>query len=533
MKDLILLTKVSLGATFNFNKLFKKRNLRYNIKKLLGIIGAILVTLIVLASAYLYSYGIGSILAAFGQVDILPELVMAVVSIFVVVTTISRVKGTLFGFKDYDLIMSLPVAHNVIVASRLLTLYIINLAFTLIIMVPSSIAYIVLVKPGAGFYIYTILSLVFVPIVPMIIGTVLGTIIAYVSSKFRRNNFVNLLLYFLLVAGVFLFSMVTSSSEEAIGQSAEFIRDKVSSVYPLSWIYRDIVIDYDILSLLLFIFISLVFLVVYVVVIGRKFKEINTSITSIRTSTKRRKRNYSLSSPIVALYKKELSRYFSSPLYVLNTGIGMIMLLIGAIATLFVKSETIDQLLEMPGFSELAGTYLPMAIPFFVVMVYTSACSISLEGNNLWIIKSIPISTKGIFLSKIGVNLTVILPLTLLSIVLLSMGLSISPFHALITAGMAIVYAFLTSFLGLLINLLFPVFDWKTEVTVVKQSLSAFLAMIGGLVTAFIPIGGHYLLSDLISPTMINLILIGLVGLIDLIIYLILIKVGTRIFRQL
>jgi ABC-2 type transport system permease protein len=533
MKELILLTKVSLGSIFNINKLFKKRNIKYNLKKILGIIGAVLVTLIVLATAYIYSYGIGTILKTLGQLDLLPELLMAVVSLFVIVTTISRVKGTLFGFKDYDLVMSLPIDHKIIVASRLLTLYILNLTFTLIIMVPSSIAYIVLAKPDLGFYAYTILSLIFIPIVPMIIGTVLGTIIVYIASKFKRNNFVNIVLNIILVTGIVFISMFTSSSEEAITQSANYIANAANQIYPLAEVYKGMVIDHNILYFILFVVISLALLMGYVALIGLNFKRINNNITSVATNNKKKRRKYSLSSPVFSLYKKELARYFSSALYVLNTGIGMIMLLVGSIASLFVKNDSLDQLLEIPGFSEMAGTYLPVAIPFFIVLVYTSACSISLEGNNLWIIKSIPVSTKEIFFSKIGVNLTITLPLSLLSIIILSIGLKLSPLHGLVTMAMAIAYAFLTSIFGLLLNLIFPVFEWKSEVTVIKQSMSAFLATLGGIVLALIPIGAQYVLRNITSPNNINLIALSFVALLTLILYQLLIRVGTKLFRAL
>ena len=44
-------------------------------------------------------------------------------------------------------------------------------------------------------------------------------------------------------------------------------------------------------------------------------------------------------SPLVALYKKELKRYFSSYNYVLKTGFGAIMLTIGIVSLLFLGNE--------------------------------------------------------------------------------------------------------------------------------------------------------------------------------------------------
>ena len=98
--------------------------------------------------------------------------------------------------------------------------------------------------------------------------------------------------------------------------------------------------------------------------------------------------------------------------------------------------------------------------------------------------------------------------------------------------AMAIAYAFLTSIFGLLLNLIFPVFEWKSEVTVIKQSLSAFLATLGGIVLALIPIGAQYVLRNITSLTIL-IYSSFFVALLTLILYQLLIRVGTKLFRAL
>lgn len=533
MKYLWLLTKVSLGSIFSFNKLFEKKKQKQNIVKILGIVVVIILALTIVASVYLYVYGIGTILVGFNLVDILPGLMMALVCVLVTISTMSRVKGTLFAFKDFDLVMSLPIDHNIIVASRLFALYIINLAFSLIVMIPSNTAYAILTKPGLLFHIYSLILIPIIPIIPMIIGTVLGTIIIYISSKIRHSNLVNIFLNIILVVGILVISIFTSNSEEAIGTSTAFIADQVNKIYPLAEMYSRAAVDKNLVSLLIFIGISLIFYLAYIIIIGRRFIEINTSIMSVHTVKNRKERKYSVSSPFLALLKKELSRYFSSAVYVLNTSFGMIFLLLMSGATLFVKNDALDQMLDIPGFTSLAGSYLPIGIPFFITLVYASACSISLEGNNLWIIKSSPVSTKQIFHSKIALNLTIILPATFLSIVFLAIGLKLELQATLLTLIMAIAYAFLTSIAGLLTNLIFPVFNWKAEVTVIKQSLSSMIAVLGGMVVALIPIGAQYLLRDYFVPNIINLMVIGLITLATIILYGVLMTKGRKMFVEL
>ena len=44
----------------------------------------------------------------------------------------------------------------------------------------------------------------------------------------------------------------------------------------------------------------------------------------------------------------------------------------------------------------------------------TTHASISLEGKSLWIVKSIPVKIRTIFLSKVLVNLTLLIPFVLI-----------------------------------------------------------------------------------------------------------------------
>ena len=44
-----------------------------------------------------------------------------------------------------------------------------------------------------------------------------------------------------------------------------------------------------------------------------------------------------------ALVSQELRRYFATPIYVMNTAFGMVLLLVAAIATLFISKETLAE----------------------------------------------------------------------------------------------------------------------------------------------------------------------------------------------
>jgi ABC-2 type transport system permease protein len=439
--------------------------------------GVVLFTLLMSSVSFLYCFMIGSGLRMFNSIDILPALMMAITCVVIVLTTVFKVKGTIFGFRDYDLVMSLPISTGAIVACRLIILYALNFLFVFIMMVPMMIAYGILVSPEPMFYIISSVLIFFLPLVPIVVSSVLGTLIAYAASKFRRNNLLNII----FSLGLFMIFIGLSFTMEDDGQElvdmGKNLTNQVNSIYPLAKMYTNAVLNYDITAVLTFIGISLIAFVLYTVVVKKIFKRMNTLMMTGSYRVNFKMGELKTSSPFKALYWKELKRFFSSTLYVLNTGIGIVMLTVGAIAINFVDLGTI---LGSPQAAEVLAGNVPIYVAFCIIMTCTSMASISLEGKNLWIIKSMPVSPKTVYMSKIAVNLTILSPAVLDTILIgiaLDMGLLLTLSMILVTIACSIFIAFY----GLIINLLLPNFGWTSEVIVIKQSAACMITIFSGM----------------------------------------------------
>ncbi len=477
------------------------------------------------ALVFFYWYSIGKFLLMIDGIEVLPSIVMALTSIIVLVTTVNKVKGTIFGFRDYDLVMSLPIKESHIVVSRVLLLYGLNIAFTLLMMLPMMVAYGLLASPGLPFYIIAFVALWFIPLIPMIIASILGTIISYLASKFRYSNLVNVIISFaFLLAFMFLPLMLGDTGDE-LGQMIQELTKQVNSTYPLAQMYSNAVINYNMPSLIVFILISMLAFAVFSFVVGKLFKKINTLVTTSRQDS-----NYKLSeqvqmTPLKALYRKEIKRYFSSAIYVMNTSFGVVMLTIAAIALIFVD---LDKYLGV-GSLDMIKVYIPFIISFTVFLSSTTMSSISLEGKNLWIIKSIPVATKTIFLSKIGVNLTILGPV-ILDVIIIAIVLKFTLTQGIIILMTTILSMIFVSQFGLVINLAYPNLNWKAEVVPVKQSTAAFIAVFAGMGIAMIQVGIFYMIQDFDLTHMVFALLM-FVG--NFVLYNILKGYGVRKFASL
>lgn len=68
--------------------------------------------------------------------DVIPALSFALASAITLIFSLIRGPHMLFAMKDYDMLMSMPVKKSDIVASRLITSYLVNLVFCAVVMIP-------------------------------------------------------------------------------------------------------------------------------------------------------------------------------------------------------------------------------------------------------------------------------------------------------------------------------------------------------------------------------------------------------------
>ena len=439
-----------------------------------------------------YAFVYSAIMAdAFTQIDalyLLPGLMMTASCLMMLFTTVYKVKGTVFGFKDYDLLMSLPVKTSTVVISRMTVLYTINFLFCLFLMLPAGAVYAARALPGPGFYIAFLLTFPFIPLVPIAAASVLGTVIHLAAARFKHKNIANLIITMSFFMGIMFFSFNTTTFINNAADIGMTVMKAVNRYYPLALMYTNAVCKNDYAALAFFISISVVVFSLFAFMVSRRFKTLNTLIAANRTASDYRIKPLNVSSPARALYKRELKRYFSSANYVLNTGVGLILFTMASVALVFMGSEKLGAVLGIPGMTEIIVKAGPVAVSVFVVLSCTTACSISLEGKHLWIIKSIPVSVKSVFLSKAAVNLTLVLPAVFVNTCAVAYVFRFDAGQTALMFLVPAVYAVFISLAGLAVNLQYPNFDWATEITVIKQSAAVLLTLVIGLLSVAAPL---------------------------------------------
>lgn len=201
-----------------------------------------------------------------------------------------------------------------------------------------------------------------------------------------------------------------------------------------------------------------------------------------------------------ALVRKELGFFTSLPAYMMNGAIGVVFYILIPVF-LIIQGEELTVLLSLLGSapSEISCLLITAMLCFGAITNIITACSISLEGNRLWLIRSLPIASKDILLAKFYMHCLVCIPPGILSALVCCIILGVSwqgYLFAVIIPGLVTVFMAL---FGLIINLHMPKFDWLNETVCVKQSGSTMLAMFGGMALMLIPVILYFVFGQLLG----------------------------------
>lgn len=184
-----------------------------------------------------------------------------------------------------------------------------------------------------------------------------------------------------------------------------------------------------------------------------------------------------------ALLRKELGRFTASPNYMLNCGLGTVMLPILGVLLLVKSSDLLPVIYEMAGgeASGLLATMLCAALCLVGSMNDMASSSISLEGKNLWLAQSLPVTPWQVLRAKLLVQVLITgIPMAVTSVLIL---LAVRPALPLALLLIALPQAFvwLSAAFGLTMDLKRPNLVWTNEITVIKQRLTVLLAHAGRL----------------------------------------------------
>lgn len=440
---------------------------------------------------------IRAVVASMGAVHILPTISALICSLVTLILTFLKSSGVLVGLRDYDMVMSLPVKNAEVVLSRLTMVYLTNLFISMIVALPAVAVFWLDAETGTLGSVVFLLSLLFLPVIPMIISLGLGVLIAAVSSQSKHKNIFSLVLSTLAILLIVAIStQAQNMNPDEMLNMGVMLSHMANQLYPPAGLISKAIESQNILYFLAFAGMSILIGGLFVIIVAHFYQQMNTAAFS-RSGAKYEGKPLKASSPLKAMYKREFSRYFSCTIYALNSTIGMVLLLVVSVLLLFVSPELLERQSGIVGLSQMLRRVLPFVIAVFITMTSTASASLSLEGKSRWIICSAPVRAIDVFNAKIAVNLTVISPFVLVSALLLGIKMGVSLIQAVFLCIVPAVYACFISVLGMYMNVKFPKYDWTSEYYAVKGGAISVLATMGvGMLSSVAPLLTCAILQD-------------------------------------
>ena len=471
--------------------------------------------------------------APLGLINLLPAQMMGFCSIVVFATTIYKVEGTLFHTKDQNMILSMPIKTSTLVASKIIELYLINFIIPFIVMLITGLVYAKYGITNFEFYIYYYATIFIIPMVPIVLATIIGTIITAFSSHFRFRNSMSIILSIFALLGFFIIGSIVTNQTDNIEMATTGLKmmDVLNAIYPLTLTYTKIIVERDITHFILFIILPAALVISFILVLSKVYKKINTRLESYTGHIDFELTEQPRQSPINALYKKELKKFLSSSPYMLNTLMPVILFTVILLSFIVFGEQKIEWLLDTENLLVYFASLAPILLSFFVVLCSTTSSSISLEGKNLWILKASPIKYSTILLSKIAVNIIVLLPIIIIDTIIMLFYLKLNAIGFLLTLAMSVSYSFFIAVIGIIANLLYPNLNWNREIEVIRNSKASLVTVTLGIIAILLPF--IVIFKTNFHPTYIMIFFTILVDIITFILYQYVKKIAEKALQKL
>lgn len=421
--------------------------------------------------------------------------------------------STLYLAKDNDLLLSMPIPSSDIILSRLLGTYLLGLLYSGTIMLPTVVVYWATASISFASLIGCIVLIFDVSVIVLVLSALLGWGVAKISVHIKNKNIILTVLQ-LVFLGVY---MVVYTNLQSILQSflekavlfGLFIKESVYPLYVIGTIGTGNYIAI-IASLVATLFVAYA---VYAL-LNRSFLS-DVTATPKTERRKYRHRKLQRNGIFVALVKKEFSRFVSSPAYMINCGLGTCIMAVAFVFLLIKRNDLVETAVALdntiPGIMAVAAACGASAL---ACMNDSAAPSVSLEGKNLWIVKSLPVSPLQVLLAKVALQILITAPFVLLISVALVTILPLQVVDMIFVIFLPLLVTVLFSLFGVMMSILIPNLNWTNEIVPIKQSMAVVIALFGnmlyvmGMVFSYFPLAETWTsYAYLTMVTVISLIL--------------------------
>ncbi|HOV69252.1 MAG TPA: hypothetical protein PLZ84_02890 [Clostridia bacterium] len=438
-----------------------------------------------------------------------PELILTMsalgAGLIVFFFGIFYILSVLFFAKDSEILSALPIKPIHIFTSKFIIVLLGEYPFVFAILLPAVIIYGTGTGQGLIYYLLAVLGILMIPILPLVISALLAMLLMTVIAKMKHRDF------FVVVASVIMIVLIVGGQNLLISRipeenTAEFLLNLLQSnralieffgrMFPPSIWLTKILSGIDVLiNIGLFVGASVLGLAVVLTLASFIYQRGSLAQLETAKKTKKGKIEYSSASALSALYKVEWKMIVRTPIYALNSLVGVVMGPLMMAMPLFGGTFSSD-----PDFNALFQLINTAQARFIVVLVTAGivtffgqinagmSTTFSREGKNIWILKTIPVDPRTQAMAKMLVGYTISAMIVFTTGAVMAYAFKLNASVILMCGLLSLTALVPISAFSVLIDMLRPKLTWNNQTEAIKQNLNAILGMLAG--TAIIAILG-------------------------------------------
>ena len=468
-------------------------------------------SVIMLALAGIYMGGIGVIyvvqghklLSSLGLQTLIPGITVSLLAFLSFFFGLFYAMSIFYFSSDTEKLLPLPVTPGQMIMSKFFVTLVYEYLIILVLLAPAMITYGISEKTNLMYYIYMFITLILLPVMPLVLACIVIMIIMRFAPVVRNKDI------FTLVASIFAiltgfgigFGMQrifsgsdTGNLENLLAESAVSITKISSSVFPVTYFANySLVKPYGLDSMLMIsVFIAITFISFFILYLFgnilylKGVLSINASGSKGKKLSEKEFSNSIHSANVFITYlKKELKLLFRTPIFFMNNVLmNFLMPVIILVPILFNSGSDGFSIADMriliateflnPG----TGNSKILLLVFFAIITFIcgtngiTESAISREGKSAYFMKIIPMS----YTKQIWVKITSGLILSTIAslLMLVTLSLIILPPPSLLFAAIAVIpgAVLFPNVSGILFDLYNPKIKWDNEQKAVKQNMN-------------------------------------------------------------
>ncbi|PEA54744.1 ABC transporter permease [Bacillus pseudomycoides] len=416
MNKIWMLTKILLKMNYADMLTDKKKRVVY----VLSFLGLLCVGFLFIGPL---ANGMYNVFKQFGQENLLLGMGLAVGSIWVFVFSITTILTVFYYSDDVEMLLPLPLKPAHIITAKFITVLITQYVMASFVLFPIFIVYGLQSGAFITYYLYFLIVYIFFPIIPLVLASLLMTVImryTNIAKNKDRSNMLMGLFTLLLVVGINLFMQWKNRNVDSGQKAVDYFANNQSSFlvemtnyFPTTYFGAMALTEstswIGILYLLLFALISFAFFGLFFYVAGRTYLK---GVIGISNSTAKKEvisaENFSKAtvqnSHWKAYVKKEFRILIRTPQFFINCIVQTFVMPIMLFFIIFMQDSNLSWLNKYIKDSGTAGLALGLAFcagMFLMGSNVIATTSFSREGRTWFINRYLPVKAEGIFFAKV------------------------------------------------------------------------------------------------------------------------------------